>query len=63
MKVIPSFIERCLSIIELLAEEGRRLKLGDIAQGLEIPKGDLHRLLSILSALGWVEQDLSLIHI
>ena len=57
MRVTPSFVERCLSIIELLAEQGRRLKLGDIAQGLEIPKGDLHRLLSILSALGWVEQD------
>src|SRR5262249_54138200 len=49
--------ERCLSIIELLAEGASDLSLGDIAERLELPKSATHRLLSTLVDVGWAEQD------
>jgi DNA-binding IclR family transcriptional regulator len=57
VKVIPSFVERCLAVIELLAECGKKVRLGEIADRIAMPKGDLHRLLAILCSLGWAEQD------
>ena len=55
MSHIPA--ERCLSIIELLADGARDMALGEIAQVLELPKSGAHRLLATLVALGWVEQN------
>lgn len=55
MSHIPA--ERCLSIIELLADDARDMALGEIAQTLELPKSGAHRLLATLMALGWVEQN------
>ncbi len=49
--------ERCLAIIELLADGAGRLPLGEIAQRLEIPKSGAHRLLATLVELGWAEKD------
>jgi DNA-binding IclR family transcriptional regulator len=49
--------ERCLSIIELLADGARQMPLGDIAEQLGIPKSGAHRLLATLVELGWAEQD------
>lgn len=49
--------ERCLSIIELLADVGRALPLGEIAERLSLPKSGAHRLLATLVDLGWAEQD------
>src|SRR5438105_1757189 len=49
--------ERCLGIIELLAEGAREMPLGDIAERLELPKSGAHRLLATLVELGWAEQD------
>ena len=55
MSHIPA--ERCLSIIELLAEDARDRALGDIAETLALPKSGAHRLLATLVEQGWVEQD------
>ena len=49
--------ERCLGIIELLAEGARELALGEIADRLALPKSGAHRLLATLVDLGWAEQD------
>lgn len=49
--------ERCLGIIELLAEGACEMPLGEIAERLELPKSGAHRLLATLVELGWVSQD------
>lgn len=49
--------ERCLAIIELLADGGRSLPLGEIAERLSLPKSGAHRLLTTLVELGWAEKD------
>ena len=54
MSHIPA--ERCLSIIELLAE-AQSLPLGEIAERLSLPKSGAHRLLATLVDVGWVQQD------
>ncbi len=55
MSHIPT--ERCLSIIELLADGAKALPLGEIAERLGLPKSGTHRLLGTLVDLGWAEQD------
>lgn len=55
MAHIPA--ERCLNIIELLAEDARDMSLGEIAETLDLPKSGAHRLLATLVDLGWVEQN------
>ena len=55
MAHIPA--ERCLGIIELLADRAREMPLGEIAARLALPKSGVHRLLATLLALGWAEQD------
>ena len=49
--------ERCLGIIELLADGAREMPLGEIAERLALPKSGAHRLLATLVELGWAEQD------
>ena len=49
--------ERCLAIIELLADSAGAIPLGDIAERLDLPKSGAHRLLATLVDLGWAEQD------
>jgi len=49
--------ERCLSIIELLADEAGDMPLGEIAERCDLPKSGAHRLLATLVDLGWVEKD------
>jgi len=49
--------ERCLEIVELLADGAREMPLGDIADRLELPKSGTHRLLATLVDLGWAQQD------
>ena len=55
MAHIPA--ERCLGIIELLADGAGNLPLGEIAERLNLPKSGAHRLLATLVDLGWAEQD------
>ncbi|RYX98003.1 MAG: IclR family transcriptional regulator [Comamonadaceae bacterium] len=55
MSHVPA--ERCLDIIELLAEGAGNMALGDIAERLELPKSGAHRLLATLVELGWAEKD------
>ncbi len=55
MSHVPA--ERCLNIIELLADDAREMALGEIAERLGLPKSGAHRLLSTLVDLGWAEQD------
>jgi DNA-binding IclR family transcriptional regulator len=55
MSHVPA--ERCLDIIELLAEGANTLPLGEIAERLSLPKSGAHRLLSTLVDLGWVVKD------
>src|SRR5512143_1551172 len=49
--------ERCLAIIELLADGARAMPLGEIAERLALPKSGVHRLLATLVDLGWAEKD------
>ena len=49
--------ERCLAIIELLADGARELPLGEIAERLSLPKSGAHRLLSTLVDIGWAERN------
>jgi IclR family transcriptional regulator, acetate operon repressor len=49
--------ERCLAILELLADDARDVALGEIAHTLDLPKSAAHRLLTTLVEQGWVEQD------
>src|SRR6516225_7448874 len=49
--------ERCLAIIELLADGARDMPLGEIAERLTLPKSGAHRLLATLVDLGWAERD------
>jgi len=55
MAHIPA--ERCLAIIELLAEGATTFPLGEIAERLALPKSGAHRLLATLVDRGWAEQD------
>ncbi|MBS0319168.1 MAG: IclR family transcriptional regulator [Proteobacteria bacterium] len=50
--------ERCLAIIELLADGARAMPLGEIAERLVLPKSGAHRMLSTLVDIGWAERDL-----
>jgi DNA-binding IclR family transcriptional regulator len=49
--------ERCLAIIELLADGARELPLGEIAERLSLPKSGAHRLLATLVEVGWAEKN------
>ncbi len=49
--------ERCLAIIELLADSAGNMPLGEIAEQLELPKSGAHRLLATLVQQGWAEKD------
>jgi DNA-binding IclR family transcriptional regulator len=49
--------ERCLGIIELLADGARELPLGEIAERLSLPKSGAHRLLTTLLEIGWAEKN------
>lgn len=49
--------ERCLAIIELLADGAREMPLGEIAERLDLPKSGAHRLLATLVDIGWAVQD------
>ena len=55
MSHIPA--ERCLDIIELLADGASNMALGDISEKLKLPKSGAHRLLATLVDLGWAEQN------
>jgi len=49
--------ERCLAILELLADGAREMPLGEIAERLALPKSGAHRLLATLVDRGWAEKD------
>src|SRR5438270_7362122 len=49
--------ERCLAIIELLADGAPDMPLGEIALRLGLPKSGAHRLLATLVDIGWAEKD------
>ncbi|HLI11149.1 MAG TPA: IclR family transcriptional regulator [Alphaproteobacteria bacterium] len=50
-------VDRCLALIETLAQEAEGLSLGDIAARLDMPKSATHRMLATLAAHGYVTQD------
>ena len=57
MRLVKGLLERCVEVVELLSAAGAPMRLSDIAQALDLPKGAAHRLLHELCALGWAEQD------
>ncbi|MBS0562585.1 MAG: IclR family transcriptional regulator [Proteobacteria bacterium] len=57
MRLVKGLLERCVEVVELLSAAGAPLRLSDIAQRLDLPKGAAHRLLQELCALGWAAQD------
>ncbi len=50
-------VDRCLSLIEMLAGSAQPMSLGAIADELELPKSATHRLLQSLAVRGYVAQD------
>jgi DNA-binding IclR family transcriptional regulator len=50
-------VERCLDLLELLAETPEGLRLVDIATRLDLPKSAAHRLLAVLVERGFVKPD------
>jgi len=50
-------VERCLSLIEVLAGEPEPLELSDLADRVGLPASAAHRTLSTLMARGWIVQD------
>ena len=54
---MPDYVDRCLSLIEALAEAPSSVSLGALALQLDLPKSATHRLLQSLAQRGYVEQD------
>jgi DNA-binding IclR family transcriptional regulator len=50
-------IERVSLILDVVGQNLQGISLGDIAAGLNLPKGTVHRILSSLSHYGFVRQD------
>ncbi|RWJ04422.1 MAG: IclR family transcriptional regulator [Mesorhizobium sp.] len=57
MRVVNSLVERCFAVIELLANEACAMRLGEIADKLNLQKSAAHRMLNVLCEIGWVEQE------
>jgi len=57
VRVVKGLLERCVAVTERLASAPGPMRLSDIARGLDLPKGAVHRLLQALCATGWVAQD------
>lgn len=57
MRLVKGLLERCLEVLELLAVDPQWRRLSGIADALGLQKGPTHRLLTEMSALGWIEQD------
>ncbi|MDE3761458.1 IclR family transcriptional regulator [Sinorhizobium meliloti] len=57
MRVVNSLVERCFAVIELLASEASAMRLGEIAERLNLQKSAAHRMLTTLCEMGWVEQE------
>lgn len=55
--MIYSPAQRCLDVLELLADEPEGLALSGIAGRLAIPKSAAHRFLAILAGRGYVRQE------
>ncbi|KUM24052.1 hypothetical protein AU467_31635 [Mesorhizobium loti] len=57
MKMSNFLIEKCFDTIALLANEAKSLRLGEIADRLDLPKSTAHKLLRVLCSIGWIEQN------
>lgn len=57
MRVVKSQLSHCLALFEVMSEAGRRHRLTDLAERLEMPKSSVQRLLDYLIAEEWAEQD------
>jgi len=49
-------VAKALKIVELLAENGREMALGEIAERMKMPKSTTHGLISTLCDFGYVDQ-------
>lgn len=52
-----SAIERCISLVEILAAQPDGMDLGALAAAVSMPKSATHRILTTLLEKGWVSQD------
>ncbi|RWN57876.1 MAG: IclR family transcriptional regulator [Mesorhizobium sp.] len=50
-------VSRCLALLEFLAGERELIELSELASGLNMPVGAIHRLVTTLASRGWVNQD------
>lgn len=57
MRVVNSLVERCFAVIELMANDSSAMRLGEIAERLDLQKSAAHRMLTVLCEIGWVEQE------
>jgi DNA-binding IclR family transcriptional regulator len=57
MRIVTGLLSRCLELLELLSADSQWRRLSDIAAELDQPKGSVHRLLTELQVLGWIERD------
>lgn len=56
-RAVEGAVSRALVVLELLARAKEPVRLSDIAQGLEMQKSTVHRILGTLIGLGYVEQE------
>lgn len=57
MAGVKSSIDRCLEILDLLADAARPVPLGTVSGSIGLPKSAAHRLLAGLVTAGWVRQE------
>lgn len=53
----PSSAERCLAMLEYVADRPEGVALTTVANALELPQSATHRLLSVLAQAGYVRQN------
>lgn len=57
MRLVKGLLHRCLEVLELLSGDSQWRRLSDMATALDLPKGQLHRMLAEMVELGWIERD------
>ena len=55
MRLVKGVLKRCLEVLERLSVDSQWRRMSDIAAALDLPKGAVHRLLTELQSLGWIE--------
>lgn len=57
MQTTEGAVSRAFAVLELLVQEADAVRLSDVAARLDMQKSTVHRILMLLSGLGYVEQE------